>query len=152
MIRRILIAVVLVAGVAAAEAQPLPPGKWWQRPELVRELELTAEQQQRLDEVFRSAAIDLIDAKAAVEKLQIALRGEIDRPQLRADELRRIAGRLSAARGALFERELMMLVEMRGVLTEAQWNKLRTRLDRLQERHGGPRPPAQRDRQKRRRP
>lgn len=143
MIRRILIAVVLVAGVAAAEAQPLPPGKWWQRPEVVRELELTPDQQQRLDDVFRSAAIDLIDAKAAIEKLQIALRGEIDRPQLRADEIRRIAGRLTAARGALFERELMMLVEMRGVLTEPQWNKLRTRLDRMQEPER-PRPPQRR--------
>lgn len=133
MSRRFLFAAALLALGAFAHAQQLPPGKWWQRPEVVQELQLTNEQQQRLDEVFRAAANDLIDAKAAVEKLQIAIRGELDRPQVRRQELQRIASQLSDARGRLFERELMMLVDMRGVLTEQQWMRARNFLDRMQQ-------------------
>jgi len=142
--KRLLIAVAVLACAAIApfdvDAQGMPPGKWWQRPEVIRELALTSEQQSRLDEIFRGAANDLIDAKGDVEKLQIAIRGELDRPQMRKAEVLRIAGQLSAARGRLFEREVTMLVDMRGVLNEQQWTRMRKRLDRP----GGP--------QRRRRP
>lgn len=144
---------------AVAEAQQMPPGKWWRRDEVARQLELTRDQQDKLDEVFRNAANGLIDARADVEKLQIALRGELDRDQLRRAELQRLAGQLTQARGKLFERELMMLADMRVILNEEQWNRLRTFLDRAQERlrprnDGGnqrqPQRPNQRPNQRRR--
>ena len=131
--KRALIAIVVLACAAVAEGQGLPPGKWWQRPEVIQELELTNGQQDRLDEIFRGAANDLIDAKAQVDKLQIAIRGELDRPQVRRAELQRIAAQLSAARGRLFERELMMLVDMRAVLNDQQWKRMRQFLDRMQD-------------------
>ena len=135
MTKRILIATaLLVAAATFAQAQQMPPGKWWRRPEVARELELTREQQDKLDETFRGAANELIDAKGDVEKLQVALRGELDRPQLRRPELQRLATQLSAARGKLFERELMMLADMRGILDHEQWTRLRTFLDRVQDR------------------
>lgn len=139
--KRFLVAVALLACAAGAYGQGpgMPPGKWWQRPEIIQELQLTNDQQQRLDEIFRGAANELIDAKAAVEKLQVAIRGELDRPQIRRAELMRIAGQLSDARGKLFERELMMLVDMRGVLNDQQWVKMRHHLDRMQENRMRPR-------------
>jgi len=100
--KRIVLAATLTLAAAFAHAQQLPPGKWWQRPEIIRELQLTNEQQDKLDEIFRAAANGLIDAKGAVEKLQIALRGEIDRSQIRRAEVLRIAGQLNDARGKLF--------------------------------------------------
>lgn len=127
---RILAVIALFAFSSMAQAQ-MPPGKWWQRPEVVQELELTAEQRDKLDDAFRAAANELIDLKGDVEKLQIALRGELDRVQLRRPEIQRIAGQVSQARARLFERELMMLVDMRSVLTDPQWNKLRAHLDRM---------------------
>ncbi len=138
MTKRILILAAILAATFGATAQQLPPGKWWQREAVVQNLQLTSEQQDRLDEIFRAAANDLIDAKGAVEKLQVALRGEIDRPQLRRQEIQRIAARLSEARGRLFEREMLLLVDMRSVLTEEQWRKMRTFLERAQDQ---PRPP-----------
>lgn len=146
MTRRFLVAAALLACAAVAQAQQMPPGKWWRRAEVVRELQLSTEQQDRLDEIFREAANDLIDARAAVEKLQVAIRAEIDRAQPRRPELQRIAGQLSDARGRLFERELMMLLDMRGVLNEQQWRRMRAHLDRMQERPRE-RPAPQRRRQ-----
>lgn len=136
--QRVLFAALLITATlvfsSIAEAQQLPPGKWWRREEVARQLELTRDQQDKLDEVFRAAANGLIDAKAEVDKLQIALRGELDRAQLRRQELQRLAGQLTQARGKLFERELMMLADMRGILNDEQWSRLRTHLDRAQER------------------
>ena len=40
------------------------------------------------------------------------------------------AARLSDVQGKLFERELMMLVDMHSVLSNEQWSRLRTELDR----------------------
>ena len=154
--QRILFAALLMTATLAlasiAEGQQMPPGKWWRREEVARQLELTRDQQDKLDEVFRNAANGLIDARADVEKLQIALRGELDRVQLRRQELQRIAGQLTLARGKLFERELMMLADMRGILDQEQWTRLRTFLDRMHERRGrgeGQQPP-QRPLQRRR--
>jgi Spy/CpxP family protein refolding chaperone len=129
--RRIAVAVMSLLVATSAFAQ-LPPGKWWRRAEIVQSLNLSDEQQDRLEVVFRNSAADLIDLKAEVDKASIALRGELDRPQLDRAAIHRIAGRLSEARGRLFDRELTMLVEMRGVLSEPQWNRMRNELDKLQ--------------------
>lgn len=154
-IKRIVLAATLTLAAAFANAQQLPPGKWWQRPEIIRELQLTNEQQDKLDEIFRAAANGLIDAKGEVEKLQIALRGEIDRPQIRRAEVLRIAGQLNDARGKLFERELAMLIDMRTVLTDQQWQRMRQALDRMKERpmqRQQQQPPPMRPNAQRRRP
>ena len=129
--RRLAILIALLLTATAAFAQ-LPPGKWWRRPELITSLGLSDEQQSRLDAIFRSSANDLIDARAAVEKESIALRGELDQPQLNRTAIQHAATRLSEARGRLFSRELSMLIDMRGVLTEPQWNRMRAKLDALE--------------------
>lgn len=133
MTRRIFFAVVLMLAASLATAQNLPPGKWWQRPEIVRELQLSNEQQEKLDDIFRAAANGLIDAKGEVEKLEIALRGELDRPQIQRAAVLRIARQLNEARGRRFEQELAMLVDMRAVLNDQQWARMRNALDRPRE-------------------
>ena len=144
--KRVLIAIAVLAFAGMADAQRMPPGKWWQRPEIIQELQLTNDQQDRLDEIFRGAANDLIDARGAIEKVQIAIRGELDRPQVRKAELMRLADQLNDARGKLFSRELEMLIDMRTVLNPQQWTKMRRHLDER------PRPSQERPMQQRRRP
>src|SRR5438477_10692757 len=104
--RRIVFALVSLLIAVSAFAQQLPPGKWWRRPEIVQNLNLTDEQQDRLESIFRGSATELIDLKAEVDKSSIALRGELDRPQLDRAAIRRAAARLNEARGRLFDREL----------------------------------------------
>jgi Spy/CpxP family protein refolding chaperone len=140
MMRRIVFAFVALLIAGSAFAQQLPPGKWWRRPEIVQSLNLSDEQQDRLEGIFRANAADLIDLKAEVDKASIALRGELDRPQLDRAAIHRVATRLNDGRARLFDRELMMLVEMRGVLTEPQWNRMRNQLDKLERQPQRPRP------------
>ncbi|HYK04263.1 MAG TPA: periplasmic heavy metal sensor [Thermoanaerobaculia bacterium] len=120
--KKILLAVFVLLTIGV-EAQPMP-GKWWRREEIAQKLELNREQQRRLDEIFQAVAGELIDLKAQMTKLELQLRGELDRTQLRRTEIQRIAAQLNTARGRMFERELMMLVDMRGVLEEEQWQRL----------------------------
>ena len=135
MTRKIALAALLILVASAALAQVnLPPGKWWRRPDMIQMLNLSDEQQDRLENVFRNSANDLIDLRGEVEKQSIALRAALDRPQLDREQVRAIAQRLNEARGRQFQRELRMLVDMRGVLNELQWNRLRNALDRLAER------------------
>ena len=135
--RRILFAAVLLVLVAASAGAQLPPGKWWRRPEIVQVLALTEDQQTKLDGIFRASANDLIDLRGDVEKASIALRSELEQPQLNRANIQRAAAHVSEARGRLFERELMMLIDMRGVLTDPQWNRMRNVLERLAAAGGG---------------
>ena len=128
----VLLALVLLA--FSASAMDLPPGKWWRRPEVINLLGLTDDQQSRLEAISVRSANELIDLRGEVEKSNIALRAELDQPQLNRDAIRKAAARLNDARARLFERELMMLVDMRAVLSETQWNKMRQTLERIQER------------------
>jgi hypothetical protein len=130
--KRWTLALLALLIATAALAADLPPGKWWRRPDMVLLLGLTADQQTRLDAIWRGASSELIDDRGEVEKQNIALRGELDQPQLDRKNVQRLAARLNEARGRLFERELMMLVDMRGVLTDTQWSRMRAQLDRVQ--------------------
>jgi hypothetical protein len=131
-VKRFLLAALAIALTTSAFAQNLPPGKWWRRPEIVQILNLAEEQQDKLETIFRNASGDLIDLRGEVEKQNINLRGELDQAQLDRAAIRRDAQKLSEARGRLFDRELTMLVDMRAVLNDSQWNRMRNGLlDRL---------------------
>lgn len=146
--KKMMIAAFVLLNAAASWAVPqgppsggMPPGKWWRRPEVVQRLKLTREQQDRLDQAFKQTATQLVDLKADVEKRSIELRNELDDAQPKRQDVQRLAARLSEARARLFERELMMLLDMRGVLTPEQWRDVRLLMDR---RGDGPRQPGQR--------
>lgn len=131
MMKRFLLCGSVVLSLATSViAAPLPPGKWWRRPEFATNLQLTNDQQVRLDLIFRMAANDLIDLRADAEKTSIAIRSELDQQLLNRDALRKLAAKLSETQGKLFDKELMMLVDMRAVLNDEQWGRLRSELDR----------------------
>ena len=130
MTKRIAIALVTLLIASLATAAELPPGKWWRNPHVAKTLGLDAAQQERLDAIFRDSANDLIDRRAEAEKRAIALRGALDQRQLNRQDLQRLAAALTQARGRLFERELMMLADMRDVFDDEQWARLREHLER----------------------
>ncbi|MEA2337805.1 MAG: hypothetical protein QOE82_1812 [Thermoanaerobaculia bacterium] len=129
--RFLLAAFVLVFAASAFAQSAMPPGKWWRRPEIVQSLNLSEEQQNKLENIFRTASGDLIDLRGEVEKQNINLRADLDQSQLDRTAIRKDAQRLSDARTRLFERELMMLVDMRAVLNDQQWERMRNQLERF---------------------
>lgn len=105
----------------------LPPGMWWQRPEMVQQLGLSAEQVKRIDDIFQKSRIQLVDLKANLEKQDLMLQ-----PLLNAnpvDQAKAIAqiDKVADARAELEKANAKMLLGIRGVLTPDQWTKLQSR-------------------------
>ena len=55
---------------AGAIAQGLAEGKWWKRPRIVQELQLTSAQDAQLEKIFAKSKPRLIDLRADLEKKQ----------------------------------------------------------------------------------
>jgi Spy/CpxP family protein refolding chaperone len=102
-----------------------PPGKWWDRPEWVQLLVLSADQQKKMDDVFQQSRLKLIDLNATLEKEQITMEPLIaaDSP----DEAKIVAqfDKVAQARAELEKANARMLLGIRRVLTQDQWNKLK---------------------------
>ncbi|HXI11713.1 MAG TPA: periplasmic heavy metal sensor [Thermoanaerobaculia bacterium] len=138
--RIVALTILLFLPSLLSAAEGLPAGKWWKRPEIIQRLSLTEEQQEKLDATFRSNANGLIDLRADVEKKAVDLRSQLDQIQLNRQEVQKAALRLSESRSRLFERELMLLVDMRAALTNEQWSKFRTVLGHSERRARTQRP------------
>jgi periplasmic protein CpxP/Spy len=103
-----------------------PAGKWWDRPELVQRLLLTADQQRKMDEVFQQARLRLIDLNATLEKETLIMEPLVAAEQ--PDEAKIVAqiDKVAQARAELEKANARMLLGIRRVLTQDQWSRLRS--------------------------
>jgi Spy/CpxP family protein refolding chaperone len=145
-------ALLFAALVPASLAMPpeLPEGKWWKRPRLAAEINLTDDQSREIESIFSRARPELIDRKAELEKKQGELQDALD---ANADR-RTISTRIEAvenARAGLQKARILMVLDMKQVLKPEQWERLvrmreklrgrrMDRLDRFRERRMDRRP------------
>lgn len=136
-----------VAGSALAWGPDLPPGKWWENPQLVERLGLTAEQREQIrDRVFEHARA-MIDLDADVKRSELRLKQLGDMDELRVEELRAAFAVFQTARHRLEAERFEMLLSVAQLLTPAQrqeLQQLREHRRRMEERPQGPpfgRPP-----------
>jgi Spy/CpxP family protein refolding chaperone len=121
-----LAAALLFASVAAplAALPDLPEGKWWKRPRIAAGINLTADQESRIEGIFSRARPMLIDRKATLEKRQ----GELEDALADANADRRsVAARVEAvenARAELQKARVLMILDMKQVLKPEQWDRL----------------------------
>ena len=128
----------LSAVPAAAQMLEMPGGKWWKRPAIVEGLKLSAEQQDRLDEVFLKNRRAFVDLKADVDRRTIDLEDLLAAKDVDPKKVGAASEALEQARGRLGKARTMMVVDMRGILTEAQWKQIVDRRDQWRaEREGG---------------
>lgn len=153
-----IVAAVFFASLAAASGGIPPPdmpeGKWWKRPRVATEINLTPEQESRIEGIFSRARPVLIDRKAELEKRQGDLQDALEDPNV---DRRAVASRVEAvenARAELQKARILMVLDIRQVLRRDQWERLmrmqqdfrrerRERFGRFLERR---RPPADRPR------
>ena len=119
----------LSAVPAAAQMLEMPGGKWWKRPAIVEGLKLSTEQQDRLDEVFLKNRRAFVDLKADVDRRTIDLEDLLAAKDVDPKKVGAASEALEQARGRLGKARTMMVVDMRGILTEAQWKQIVDRRD-----------------------
>jgi Spy/CpxP family protein refolding chaperone len=120
----VLAAAALFATAARAQMPEVPPGKWWKRPAIVKELALTAEQQGKLDEIFAKNRRDFIDLKVEVEKKQLDVEELMAKKDSDPKRVSVAIDALEQSRAKLRKAASLMVLDMRGVLTAEQWKKV----------------------------
>jgi len=100
-------------------------GAWWRESSWIKTLELTPEQQKKMDEAFLQNRLRLIDLTAALEKEELILEPLVENIHP-GDEAKILAqiDRVADARAGLEKANSRMLLAIRQILTQEQWSKL----------------------------
>src|SRR5271155_5216230 len=100
-------------------------GRWWDNPKVAADLNLSADQKQKMDDIFQQNRLKLIDLHASLQKEEATLEPLIsaDVP----DETKIVAqiDKIAQARAELEKSNARMLLAVRQVLTADQWTKLK---------------------------
>ena len=139
-----------VVGPAAALPADLPEGKWWKRPRVAAEINLTPGQVRDIEAIFARARPRLIDGKGELEKKQGELQDAIESNADRRDIAAKVEG-VENARAELQKTRILMVLDMKQTLKSEQWDRLvrmhqqfrrerRERYGRFLERRRGDRP------------
>ncbi|HEX7581370.1 MAG TPA: periplasmic heavy metal sensor [Thermoanaerobaculia bacterium] len=132
----------LATAPAFAQLPEMPLGKWWKRPRVVERLKLKPDQQERLDEIFGKNRRSFIDLKADVDRRAVDLEELLMKKESDPARISAATDALEQARARLGKTRTMMIVEMKGVLSGDQWQRIlelrdEWRRERFEERHGG---------------
>ena len=101
-------------------------GKWWQNSEIVKKLQLSDSQINQLDQIFVDHRMRLIDDGADMEKQDLKLQTLLDADVPNEAQINTQVDQLLDARGKL-EREFTgMNLDLRKVLSLAQWRQLKS--------------------------
>jgi Spy/CpxP family protein refolding chaperone len=110
---------------AAAAGQDVPPGKWWQIPQVSRRLDLTAGEKNRLDDLFYASRRKLIELKGRVESEQLKLDHLLEAANTDQKAVEAQFERLESARSALADERFQFLLEVRRILGFERFRELK---------------------------
>ena len=134
-VRTFLIAATL-AGFAlpAVSQQGFPDGKWWKRPRLMAELNLSSEQSREIEKIFVHSRTRLIDLKADLEKKQLALQSSMEDRAADRRTVEKEIERVENARAELQKARAVMVLDIKQVLKPDQWEHLLQMQQEMKER------------------
>ena len=115
-----------------------PVGMWWKNPRVVEKLTLTPDQAKRMDGIFQTSRLQLIDLRASVQKQEVMLEPLLSANPLDTAKAQAQIDKVADARAELEKSNAKMLLGIRAVLTPDQWTKLRDRSQGGTEGPGGP--------------
>jgi Spy/CpxP family protein refolding chaperone len=102
-------------------------GTFWRNPEWIKLLDLSTDQQKKMDDIFQQYRLKLIDLTASLQKEELILEPLLGpnrpAPESEAKILTQI-DRIAEARAELEKANSKMLVSILQVLTPDQWSKL----------------------------
>jgi Spy/CpxP family protein refolding chaperone len=139
----IMLALMLLPALAAAEpAMPPPPppppdaqpftvpippqdlGKWWKSSEIAGAIGVSAQQVQKIEQIFQEHRLKLIDLNADLQREEARLEPLVEADQPDEAQVGAAIERVAAARGRLEKANALMMLAVRRVLTVEQWHKL----------------------------
>jgi periplasmic protein CpxP/Spy len=101
-----------------------PHGRWWNNPELVQKLGLTADQQKKMEAIFQQNRPSLMDLSASLHKEETSMEPLLAADQPDEGKILAQIDRVAQARAELEKANARMLLGLRRVLTPDQWKTL----------------------------
>ena len=101
-----------------------PHGRWWNNPELVQKLGLTADQQKKMEAIFQQNRPSLMDLSSSLHKEETSMVPLLAADQPDEGKILAQIDRVAQARAELEKANARMLLGLRRVLTPDQWKTL----------------------------
>lgn len=119
------VALAMAALPAALLAQAdIPDGKWWKRPRLAAEINLSPQQSRDIETIFVRTRPKLIDLRADLEKKQLALQVSMEDQTVDRRHVEKEIEAVETARAELQKARALMILDMKQVLRQDQWERL----------------------------
>ncbi len=100
-------------------------GRWWDNPQVAKDLNLAPDQKQKMDDIFQQSRLKLIDLHAALQKEEVTLDPLINADSPDETKILTQIDKVAQARAELEKSNARMLLSVRQVLTADQWTKLK---------------------------
>ncbi len=134
-----------VAAPSDSRADRLPPGKWWQMPQVSEKLNLSPEQKKTLDELFTNNRSKLSDLRSDLKKGRSELESAMAKDPLDEAAVMEQFKKLEATRTNIATERFQFILQVRKLLGAERFQTLKT-LIKEHRKKGGDGPPNRRDR------
>ena len=114
------------SGIHEAYAKKEGHIKWWKNPKIVKELDLSSAQVERIEDIFSSYKGRIVTLNSELDKKEKELRKVVKNPNSTKEEVLELSDEVGRTKGELRRLEVNMFLEIRDVLTPAQREKLQT--------------------------
>ncbi len=126
----VMMAICLTLPALSDAAQDAPSGRWWRSPRVIKALNLTDGEIQRLEKAYRQSRRALIQKKSRVEREQFELQNLMENRKLDEKAIRAQNRKLEKARSDLADEKVGFVIQVRKIIG-------RDRFQRLVRLHGG---------------
>ena len=128
MLKRIvygMIVLIFFATPFLATAQEMVPGKWWHNPKVSRDLNLSDEEKDSLEQNFRESRRNLIDIKSRVEREQFELDNLLEDEKMNEETVKKQFQKLESERAKLSEERFNFVMKIRGIMGKDRFQKMK---------------------------
>ena len=94
--------------------------KWWKNPKIIQEMDLTDDQVDAIEDIFKSYREQIIDSQKELKKEEAHLLDVLRQPECSRDEVMQITDHIEDMRAELTRIKVEMLLKIKNVLTSEQ--------------------------------
>lgn len=120
-----MLALIFFATPVLATAQDIIPGKWWYNPKVSRDLNLSEDETNKLEESFRESRRNLIDLKSRVEREQFELDILLENEKMDDAAVKNQFKKLEKERAKLSEERFNFVMKIRNIVGKGRFQKMK---------------------------
>ncbi len=116
--------------VIAMGARHTPPGQWWHNPEVLKQINLTEQEVDKLDKAYLDNRRKLIDLKSQLEKERLELSSLLNNEETSEAEFMKQFGQMENSRTRLATERFRFAIEVMKIVGPERYRTLKTLYDR----------------------